>query len=50
MDDGQGMRHVWGRNMWVELKENDHLEDLGVVGRILEWTLFELVWVGWVAK
>jgi len=36
--------------MWVTLKEIDHLEDLDVVGRILEWTLVELVWVGWVAK
>jgi hypothetical protein len=41
VDDGQRMRHVWGRNMCVKLKENDYLEDLGVVGRISEWTLVE---------
>ena len=35
-----------GRKIWVKLKENDHLEDLGVVGRILELTLVELVLVG----
>jgi hypothetical protein len=44
------MLHVWGRNMWVKLEENYHLEDLRVVERLLEWTLLELVWVGWVAK
>jgi hypothetical protein len=43
------MWHVWGRRgvhigfWWGNLSERDHLEDLGVDGRIiLEWTLKEI--------
>jgi len=38
--DGRGMWHVWGRAevhkgfLWLNLRERDHLEDLGVDGRI----------------
>jgi hypothetical protein len=38
------MRHVWGRGeahtgfWWVDLRERDHLEDLGADGKIiLKW-------------
>jgi hypothetical protein len=30
--------------MWGNLREEDHLEDLGLYGRILKWTLKK--WVG----
>jgi len=50
------MRHVWSKVLWWgDLKDGDHLEDLGADGRIiLKWMLKkwdreiwnELLWVG----
>jgi hypothetical protein len=42
--DGRGIWHVWGTGevytvvLWEDLRERDHLENLGVDGRItLKW-------------
>ena len=43
---GGGMYHIWGKgevhrgSSWVDLREGDHLENLGIDGgMILEWIL-----------
>jgi hypothetical protein len=34
-----GKRQVHSRFWWGDLRESDHLQDLGVNGRILKWIL-----------
>ena len=54
--DRQGVLHVWGTGevhtrFWLgDLRERDHLEDLGVGGRILKWILKSGIgaWTGWI--
>ena len=41
--EGRGMRNVWGRGevptgfCWGNLRDRDHLEDLGIDGIMLKW-------------
>jgi hypothetical protein len=50
---GQGTWHIWRRGevhtgfWWGDLRERDHLEDLGICGIISKWILEKLDWRAW---
>ena len=47
------MWHIWERRVmntefwWTNLEKNGHLEDLGIDGRILKWTLNKQDGIAW---